>query len=153
MLGTQLLFQHLQGVYKYFGKISHVATFVFLIFSNTCNYSCSTGIIAFWIKLLLKNNSNKLFFDIPEFLDIGHWTLISGLWTLDSRLWILDTGLCMLDAAHWTLGPGHWALLVTVSKQNQTPVSESVCLNHWKFFGWKSVRTSWSQVFCREYRF
>ena len=106
---------------------------------------------------------------IPAFLDNGRkcWTLDSGRWTLDSRRWALDAGLWTLesgrwtldsrhwtlDATLWTLGSGHWTLSLTVLKQNQNPVSDSAWLNYWKLFGCESRRTSWSRLFCRDYRF
>ena len=86
-------------------------------------------------------------------LDAGFWTLDSGSWTLDSGHWTLDTGLCTIDATLWTLGSGHWTLLLTVLEQNQTPVSDSPWLNYWKFFGWESLRISWSRLLIRGYRF
>ena len=56
---------------------------------------------------------------------VGRWTLVAGLWTLDAGLWTLDSGLWTLDATLWTLGSGHWTLSLTVSEQNQKPVSDS----------------------------
>ena len=46
-------------------------------------------------------------------------TEIPGLWTqkLNARLWTLDATL-------WTLGSEHWTLSLTVSEQNQNPVSD-----------------------------
>ena len=83
-----------------------------------------------------------------EFLDSGRkcWTLDSGLWTLDPVPWTLDDTL-------WTLGSGYWTPSSAVSEQNQKSVSDSVWLNYWTFFGGKSLRTSWSRLFCRDYRF
>ena len=83
-----------------------------------------------------------------EFLDSGRkcWTLDSGRWTLYPGLWTLGDTL-------WTLGSGHWTPSSTVSEQNQKSVSDSVWLNYWTFFGCKSLRTSWSRLLCRDYRF
>ena len=93
-------------------------------------------------------------------LDSGCRTLDTWLWTLDPRLRMLDAGPWTLnaepwtvDARLWTLGSGHWTLSLTVSKQNQNPRSDSAWLYYWKFFGWKYVRTSFSRLFCRDYRF
>ena len=95
-------------------------------------------------------------------LDPGHWTLDTGPWTLDAAWWTLeagpwtvDFGRWTLDATLWMLGSGHWTLLLTVSEQSQNPVSDSAWLNYWKFFGCKSLRTSWWHwhLFCRDYRF
>ena len=58
-----------------------------------------------------------------------------------------------LDATLWTLGSRYWTLSLTSSEQNQNPVSDSAWLNNWKFFGYESQWTSWSRLFCREYRF
>ena len=70
------------------------------------------------------------------------WTLDAsvGCWTLGAGLWTQDAGLSTLDAA-------------IVSEQNQNPVSDSAWLNYWKYFGWKSLRNSWSHLFCRDYKF
>ena len=83
-------------------------------------------------------------------LDAGRWTLTDGRWTLDAGRWTLGSGLSTLDvgrwtldATLWTLGSGHWTLSLTVLKQSQKPVSDSAWLNYWKFFGCKSLRTSW----------
>ena len=94
-------------------------------------------------------------------LDSGCWTLDAGRWTLDSELWTLDSGRwtlgfrrCTLDAIHfgrWALATGRLSL--TVLEQNQKPVSDSAWLNYWKLFGFESLRTSWSRLFCRDYRF
>ena len=86
-------------------------------------------------------------------LDAGLWMLDSGCWTLDGRLSMLDVGRWTLDATLWTLGVGHCALSLTVLEQNQKPVSDSAGLNYWKFFGYKSLKTSWSRLFHRDYRF
>ena len=86
-------------------------------------------------------------------LDAGLWTLDSGLWTLDTGLWTLDAGRWMLDASLWTLGSGHWTLSLTVLEQNQKPVSDSAWLNYWKFFGLESLRTLWSRLSDRDYKF
>ena len=51
-------------------------------------------------------------------LDFGHWTLSAGRWTLVAERWTPDSGLL-------TLGSEHWALSLTVSEQNQKPVSGS----------------------------
>ena len=105
---------------------------------------------------------NNVLPGIPEFmdswckcwtLDYGCWIMDSepwtGLWTLDSGCWTLDVGFCMLGSGYWTLHFGRWAL----HTQNQNPVSDSAWLNHWKFFGCKSLRTLWSRLFCRDYKF
>ena len=69
-----------------------------------------------WESLLQSNNGSSIIkqlaliaFFILEYF--GRWTLDAGLWTLDSTL--------------WTLGSGHWTLSLTVSEQNQNPVSDS----------------------------
>ena len=113
---------------------------------------------------------------IPEFLDSGckSWTLDSGRWTLDAGLWMLDSGcwtlnprrrtldtklwtldaqLRVLDSWRWTLGSGHWTLSLTVLEQNQQPVSDSALLNYWKFCRCEFLRTSWSHLLYRDYRF
>ena len=86
-------------------------------------------------------------------LDAGLWMLDSGCWTLDGRLSMLDVGRWTLDVTLWTLGIRHCALSLTVLEQNQKPVSDSAGLNYWKFFGNKSLKTSWSRLFHRDYRF
>ena len=48
---------------------------------------------------------------------------------------------------------GHWTLSLTAVVQNQNPVSDFAWLNYWKLFGYESLRTSWSRLFCRDYRF
>ena len=109
----------------------------------------------------------------PWILDAGLWTLDPGLWTLDAGRWILDSGFwtqnagfLALDPGHWTLDAGIWTLgaifwtlssrhctlSLTVSEQNQNPVSDFAWLNYWEFFRCKSLRTSWSRLFCRDYR-
>ena len=92
---------------------------------------------------------------IPEFLDSGRkcWTLDSGRWTLDPGIWTLHHGLWTLGATLWSLGSGHWIVSLFVSEENQNPVSDSAWLYYWKFFGCESLRTSWSRLFCRNYRF
>ena len=52
-------------------------------------------------------------------------------WTLDAGVgrWTLDSGLWTFDATLWMLRSGHWALPLTVSEQNQDPVSDSAWLN------------------------
>ena len=98
-------------------------------------------------------------------LDAGRWTLDSrrwtpnaglltldpGRWNLDAGCWTVDVGRWMLYATFWTLGSGHWTLSLTVLEQNQKPGSDSVWLNYWKFFGYKSLKSSWSRLFCRDY--
>ena len=69
-----------------------------------------------------------------------------GCWTLDSRHWTLNATL-------WTLVSGHWTLSLTVLEQNLKLVSDSPWLNYWKSFVSKSLRTSWSRLFCRGYSF
>ena len=82
-------------------------------------------------------------------LDAGLWTLNAGLWTLDSEPWTGDTWSWMLEsglwtsdaglgtriwtlnATLWTLDSGHWTLSLTVSEQNQNPVSDSAWLSYW----------------------
>ena len=119
---------------------------------------------------------NNVLPGIPEFMDSGRkcwtldygcwtmdsepWTLDSGFWTLDSGLWMLDAGcwtlyarLWTLDATLWTLASAHWTLSLTIWEQNQNPVSDSAWLNHWKFFGCESLRTLWSRLLCRDYKF
>ena len=113
--------------------------------------------------------------------DPGYWTLDSGRWTLDFEQWTLDAGLWILDSGFWTrhagllaLDPGRWTLdaeiwtldvifwtlssrnctlSLTVSEQNQNPVFDFALLDCWEFFGCESLRTSWSRLFCRDYRF
>ena len=113
--------------------------------------------------------------------DPGYWTLDPGRWTLDFEQWTLDAGLWILDSGFWTrhavllaLDPGRWTLDVeiwtldvifwtlssrnctlslTVSEQNQNPVFDFALLDCWEFFGCESLRTSWSRLFCRDYRF
>ena len=82
-------------------------------------------------------------------MDAGLWTLDYGHWTLDPWRWTLDPGCYTLDAE----SSGHWALLLTVVEQNQNLVSDLTWLNYWKFVGCKSLRTSWSGLFCRDYKF
>ena len=53
----------------------------------------------------------------------------------------------------WTLDAGPWTLSLTVVEQNQNPVSDFAWLNYWKFFGYESLRSSWSRLFCRDCRF
>ena len=86
--------------------------------------------------------------DVLWTLDSGRWTLGSGLWTLDSGLRTLDSGLWTPDATLSTLGSRHWTLdnVVDCCRTESEP-SFSFC------FGCKSLRTSWSRLFCREYRF
>ena len=86
-------------------------------------------------------------------LDSGRWTLNPGLWTHDAGRWMLDVGCWTLDATLWTLGSGRWTLSLTVLEQNQKPVSDSAWLNYWKFFGCESLRTTWSRLLYRDYRF
>ena len=40
-------------------------------------------------------------------------------------------------------------LSLTVLEKNQNPVSDSAWLNYWRFFGCKSLRTSWSLLVYR----
>ena len=95
-------------------------------------------------------------------LDSGCWTLDAGLWmlhaeprrlTLDTKFWTLDAQLRVLDSWRWTLGSGHWTLSLTVLEQNQQPVSDSALLNYWKFCRCESLRTSWSHLLYRGFRF
>ena len=100
-------------------------------------------------------------------LDAWPWTLDSGRWTMDAGLWTLGSGRCTLDsgrwtlvserwtldAGRWTLGSGQWTLSLTVLEQIQKSVSETTWLNYWKLFGCKSLRTSWSRLLYRGYRF
>ena len=93
-------------------------------------------------------------------LDSGRWTLDAALWTLDSGRWTLDSGHSTVDVGRWTLdatlctlGSGHWTLSLTVLEQNQKPVSDSAWLNYWKFFGCECLRTTWSRLLYRDYRF
>ena len=86
-------------------------------------------------------------------LDSGRWTLDAGLWTLGSGRWTLGSERWTLDSWRWTLGSGHWTLSLTVLEQNQQPVSDSAWLNYWKFFRCESLRTSWSHLLYRDYRF
>ena len=86
-------------------------------------------------------------------LDPRRWTLDAGLWTRDSRRWTLDaghstldsrrrtldagpsmldpehwtldTGISTLEATPWTLGSVLWTLLLSVSEQDQNPVTEN----------------------------
>ena len=74
-------------------------------------------------------------------LDTGLWTLDYGRWTLGAGLWKLDSGTWTLDALLWTLDTGNWTLSLTVSEQNQNPVSDSAWLNYWKSFGCEPLRT------------
>ena len=117
-----------------------------------------TGIPGLWTQVLdaglWKLDSG------PWTLDTRPWTLDAGLWTLDAGLWTLDPGLSMLDVGRWTLhatrltlGSGHWTISLTVLEQNQKPVSDSAWLDYWKFSGCESLRTSWSPLLCRGYRF
>ena len=86
-------------------------------------------------------------------LDAGLWTLGSGRWILDSGLSTLESGRWTFDATLWTLGFGHWTLPLTVLEQNQKPISAFAWLNYWKFFGCECLRTSWSRLLYRDYRF
>ena len=54
-----------------------------------------------------------------------------------------------MRSARWTLDTE----LLTGSEQNQNPVSDFAWLNYLKLFGCDSLRTLWSRLFCREYRF
>ena len=83
------------------------------------------------IKENIKSN-NIIFLGTLEFLDSGR-----KCWTLESGLWALDAGL-------WALGSGHFCW-------QGNPVSASAWSNYWKFFGYDSLRTSWSHLFYREY--
>ena len=78
----------------------------------------------------------------PWMLDPGCWTVDSWYWILDSGRWTLDAGILRLDATLWTLAYRHWTLSLTVSKQNQNPISDFSWLHYWKFFGCASLRTS-----------
>ena len=80
-------------------------------------------------------------------LTSGHRTLDAGFWTLDLRRWTLNDVVWILDAGLWTRNSESWTLLLTDLGQNQ------IIEIYWKFFGSESVRTSWSRLFCREYRF
>ena len=86
-------------------------------------------------------------------LDSGFWTRHAGLLALDPGRWTLEAGIWTLDAIFWTLSSRNCTLLLTVSDQNQNPVFDFAWLNCWEFFGCKSLRTSWSRLFCRDYRF
>ena len=93
---------------------------------------------------------------------VRRWTLDAGLWALDPGLWTLDSGRWTLalksrrwtlDPGLWTLDTGLWTLSLTFAEQNQNPVSDFAWLNYWKFFGYESLRSSWSRLFCRDCRF
>ena len=86
---------------------------------------------------------------------LTRYTGIPGLWAqeLDAELWTLDSGRWSLDATLWTLGSEHWTLSLTVVEQNHNPVSDFAWLNYWKYFVCESQRTSWSRLFCKDYRF
>ena len=56
---------------------------------------------------------------------------------------MLDTWLWILDSRRYTLDAGLWTLSLTVSEQNQNPVSDSAWLSYWKFFGCDPLMTSW----------
>ena len=86
-------------------------------------------------------------------LNPGRWTLEVGLWTLNSGRCMLGSGRWTLDSWLWTLGSGHCTLSLTVLGQNQQPFSDSAWLNYWKFFRCESLRTSWSHLLYRGYRF
>ena len=86
-------------------------------------------------------------------LDSRRWTVDTGLWMLHFACWNMDAGCWTLDAGIWmlhfgclALDTGHCHCLF------QNPVSDSVWLNYWKFTGCKSLRTSWSCLFCGDYR-
>ena len=86
-------------------------------------------------------------------LNPGRWTLDAGPWTLNSGHWMLGSGCWTLDSWCWTLGSGHWTLSMTVLEQDQQPVSDSALFNYWKFCRCESLRTSWSHLLYRGYRF
>ena len=44
---------------------------------------------------------------------------------LDPEHWTLDTGISTLEATPWTLGSVLWTLLLSVSEQDQNPVTEN----------------------------
>ena len=118
-----------------------------------------------WFKLIKKS----LAYWSSWTLDFGLWTLDSVSWTLNTELWTLNSGRRTLDTAPWMLdsgrwnldaGPytlsldsGHWTLLLSVSERYQNPVSNSAWLNYWKFIVCKFLKTSWSRLLCRDYRF
>ena len=87
---------------------------------------------------------------------VGFWTLYAGLWTLNSRRWTLDPGRWTFDAGRWTLNAACWTLHFGrwgLGTGHYRPVSDSAWLNYWKFFGQESLRTSWSRLLYRDYRF
>ena len=135
---------------------------------NWCPLIISTSVKAVFILAMNGHNSWTLDAKVGRWtldsgrktLETGRWTLDAGLWTLDSGCWTLDAGSWTLhsrgwtlDATLWTLGSGSWTLSLTVLEQNQKPVSDSAWLNYWKFFGCQSLRTSWSHLLYRDYRF
>ena len=124
----------------------HWSCFIFISFSSQfISFISSTIVLLVHIYLV--------WLGIPEFLGSACkcWTLDSGCCTLDSERCTLYTGLSTLDVA--TLHFGLWTLLLTALEQNQKPLSDSAWLNYWKFFGYESLRTSWSRLFYRDYRF
>ena len=95
-------------------------------FVPTCKmkwYGRHTGIPRLWTQVL----DTELWMLDPGCWpqDAGIWTLDARLWTLVSGLWTLDAWLWVLDAIPWMLGSEHWTLSLTVSEQNQSPVSDS----------------------------
>ena len=73
-------------------------------------------------------------------LDAGCWMLDAGLWTLDTTLWTLGSGHCtqdnFVDCCRTESTPSFWFFLIKLLK--------ILC---------ESLRTSWSRLFCRDYRF
>ena len=96
-------------------------------------------------------------------LDAGLWTLYSGCWTVDAGLWTLDAGFWTLDSWCWTLGPGHYTLeaglwtlnTVIVCLRTESEPCFWFCLIKLLKILWVqiSIRTSWSRLFYRDYRF
>ena len=77
---------------------------------------------------------------IPEFLDSGRWMLDSGPSRLDAGRCTFGAGLCALDIYRW---------LFLILFQFLILLDQIIE----KFFGCESLRTSWSPLFCRDYRF
>ena len=86
---------------------------------------------------------------------LGRWTLDTGCWTLDAWLWRLDSRRWTLTSELWTLDAALWPLdtVLDCFRTEPNPVPDSAWLNYWKFFVCKYLWTSWSRLFCRNYRF
>ena len=96
------------------------------------------------------NNITPLHLKIIIFF--ARHTRIPGLWTQ-----VLNAGLRTLDSGRWMLHFERWALVTGHCRWLFRTKSESnfwFCLiNYWKFSECELLRTLWSRLFCRDYRF